>query len=413
MRAGRRRSTLFTGLATLLGLWPQCSPAWGARRSALAISMEAPIFDSTGRGRRVVGFVRRGNAVEIQAQQPRPRCWQGRPGRWYALAGGGFVCDVRDFRVAASKRAIDQRQPDLDALLPYTYARVRNRDALRFKALPPASALESAVTRGQIFDRRLDGDYLVAVDRTVRAGDTSFVRTIRGHYIREDELERFDPPKFKGESLTADLELPLAFVFGTDAPLFCLDGGMRECGRAEKHSRFQVRETRKVDHRLVLTDRSTGVEASHLRVARAIGRPRGVSSRDRWVHIDLSEQTLVAYEGNRAVYATLVSTGKDGFSTPAGLFHTQRKYLTRSMRGRDPVDGVYDVEEVPWVLFYHRGFALHGAYWHDDFGKVRSHGCTNLAPPDARWLYDWLAPPLPRGWHASNEIARGAVYITP
>src|SRR5690606_41101058 len=69
------------------------------------------------------------------------------------------------------------------------------------------------------------------------------------------------------------------------------------------------------------------------------------------------------------------------------------------MRGKDPVDGVYDVEEVPWALFYFRGYAIHGAYWHNNFGRVRSHGCTNLAPLDARWLYEWSSHQVPEGWH--------------
>lgn len=70
------------------------------------------------------------------------------------------------------------------------------------------------------------------------------------------------------------------------------------------------------------------------------------------------------------------------------------------MNATDPIDGFYEVEEVPWTLYYHRGYALHGAYWHTDFGKVRSHGCTNIAPVDARWIYYWSDPEVPPAWHA-------------
>jgi hypothetical protein len=59
------------------------------------------------------------------------------------------------------------------------------------------------------------------------------------------------------------------------------------------------------------------------------------------------------------------------------------------MSGDDPVDGPYDIGEVPWVMYYKDSFAVHGAYWHDVFGVTRSHGCTNLAPADARWLLLW------------------------
>ncbi len=54
-------------------------------------------------------------------------------------------------------------------------------------------------------------------------------------------------------------------------------------------------------------------------------------------------------------------------------------------------------------MYYHHGYALHGAYWHDGFGRVRSHGCTNIAPADARWLYRWTTPTVPRGWHGRRE----------
>jgi hypothetical protein len=84
------------------------------------------------------------------------------------------------------------------------------------------------------------------------------------------------------------------------------------------------------------------------------------------------------------------------------------------MRGEDPVDGPYEVEEVPWTMYYSGGYALHGAYWHDQFGRVRSHGCTNLAPADARWLLRWTDPPLPAGWHSIRPPTRDGgtrVYI--
>ncbi|MBW2162731.1 MAG: L,D-transpeptidase [Deltaproteobacteria bacterium] len=90
---------------------------------------------------------------------------------------------------------------------------------------------------------------------------------------------------------------------------------------------------------------------------------------------------------------------------PAPFAATRSAWCVRpnartTMNATDPIDGFYEVEEVPWTLYYHGGYALHGAYWHTDFGKVRSHGCTNIAPVDARWLYYWSEPEVPAAWHA-------------
>jgi lipoprotein-anchoring transpeptidase ErfK/SrfK len=78
------------------------------------------------------------------------------------------------------------------------------------------------------------------------------------------------------------------------------------------------------------------------------------------------------------------------------------KILSSDMACADPDDpeANYSLQEVPYVQFFDRGVALHGTYWHRDFGRVRSHGCVNLAPLDARWLFDFTRPGLPRGWVA-------------
>jgi hypothetical protein len=82
------------------------------------------------------------------------------------------------------------------------------------------------------------------------------------------------------------------------------------------------------------------------------------------------------------------------------------------MDGSDPVDGDFEVEEVPWTMYYWGSFALHGAYWHDDFGQVRSHGCTNLAPADARWLFEWSSPSVPDGWHGYRNSRGTWVWLS-
>jgi len=378
---------------------------------AVARWLTAPIYDSVRRGRALVGGVRRGNTVRVRRRIRSPRCYEGRRrGRWYELEGGGsYVCSARSFRVTAPPvEPGDQLQPDLTEVLPYRYASVSNKGAPRLSRLPTSSELrllDDPEADTQVVKERMVGDYFVALDRLEEVEGERFYRTVRQEYVREKDLEILEPPKMHGEPLGEAYRLPLAFVYGEDAPLYCLAGEeWAECGVARKHARFVALETFEHEGRqFVRGEGDIAVALDSLRMARKKKRPGKVPAGEKWLHIDLSEQTLVAYEGDRPVYATLVSTGREGYSTPTGLYRTTRKWLTRTMRGKDPVDGVYDVEEVPWVMYYLRGYAVHGAYWHDDFGKVRSHGCTNVAPIDMRWVYEWAALKVPEGWHGTNE----------
>ena len=136
-----------------------------------------------------------------------------------------------------------------------------------------------------------------------------------------------------------------------------------------------------------------------VRIAFAHPRPPAIPAGAKWVHIDLREQVLTAYEGDRLVFATLVSTGKHGDATRAGVFRVYHKAIHAAMHGTDPADP-YFVDEVPHVQYFFRNMALHGTYWHDRFGQRYSHGCVNLSFADAEWLFDWAPPPLPAGWHA-------------
>jgi lipoprotein-anchoring transpeptidase ErfK/SrfK len=109
-------------------------------------------------------------------------------------------------------------------------------------------------------------------------------------------------------------------------------------------------------------------------------------SQRRWIQIDLSEQRLIAWEGRKPVYKVVVSTGKKSTPTRTGVFRIQTKLRKTRMRGRG-----YNVPNVPYTMYYKGGYAIHGAYWHRRFGTPVSHGCVNLPPKHARWLYRWAS----------------------
>jgi len=104
----------------------------------------------------------------------------------------------------------------------------------------------------------------------------------------------------------------------------------------------------------------------------------------KWIDLDLSDQRLVAYVGTVPVYAIRVSTGVSRFPTIKGQFRIYRKLTSTTMAGPG-----YHLPGVPWTMYYDRSFAIHGTYWHNNFGQPMSHGCVNLPTPDAKWLFDW------------------------
>jgi lipoprotein-anchoring transpeptidase ErfK/SrfK len=103
-----------------------------------------------------------------------------------------------------------------------------------------------------------------------------------------------------------------------------------------------------------------------------------------WIDVDLSEQTLYAYDGTVLVASFLVSTGIDAFPTVTGKYHIYAKFRYSDMHGSD-----YYLPNVPWSMYYEDDFSIHGTYWHHNFGIPMSHGCINMDISDAEWLYDW------------------------
>ena len=111
---------------------------------------------------------------------------------------------------------------------------------------------------------------------------------------------------------------------------------------------------------------------------------QGVPEGRRWIEVDISDQSLTAWQGETAVLKTTVSTGKPGWQTLPGTFKVYVKYDETRMTGID-----YDTPDVPWTMYYYQGFAIHGAYWHNNFGTPVSHGCVNLRVDEAKALYEW------------------------
>ncbi len=116
--------------------------------------------------------------------------------------------------------------------------------------------------------------------------------------------------------------------------------------------------------------------------------PEGVSG--RWVAVDLYEQTLIAYEDDAPVYATLIATGLPTTETREGLFEVWARLERDGMSGATGAPNAYALQSVPWVMYFDQDISLHGTYWHDLFGYRQSRGCVNLTISDARFVYQWM-----------------------
>ena len=166
-------------------------------------------------------------------------------------------------------------------------------------------------------------------------------------------------------------------------------------------------------------DNKQYVHSEYVRVVTATPRPDGVAPTEKWIAVNRAEQTVAAYEGDQMVFATLASTGLPWWQTPDGLFRIWLKRRIGDMTGGSPNgDYYYLVEDVPWTMYFHGPYALHAAYWHDDFGYAHSRGCVNLAPYDARWLFDWTSGQVPAGeqdlfFNDDNPGTWVYVYNTP
>lgn len=110
---------------------------------------------------------------------------------------------------------------------------------------------------------------------------------------------------------------------------------------------------------------------------------------DKLITVDTNRQQLTAWEGGKILKQVAVSTGLPQSPTVKGSFAIYTKLRFDDMRGVSPVKGKYYLPNVPYVMYFYQAYALHGTYWHNNFGHRMSNGCVNLRTSDAQWLYNW------------------------
>lgn len=423
-----------------------------------SIGRETQIYAEPNYDARRIGYMRFGAAVRRTSS---PQSSRSCPGGWHGIQPTGFVCvNGRTATLDANHPLlqVSMVQPDRMASLPYSYAIARRGAPAMFGFAPigvgrPSRSFSKRLlssfdkmqthalpdwwrTSHEIFGfQRSKADPLIgsglvggglALLGFYEDADMLFAVTPELELVTTEALEAAKVSTFAGIAFQAEQALPAAFVMSGSAWLF---RGDPRTGKQEPLRQLKRREVilldpdqaREPSRDWLRTRDGQWLRASGLRIVEARTEwPEWARSGQPWVDVSINQQTLVAYEGTRVAYATLVSTGVDGLLDPAttkstkmGTFRILSKHLTATMNGED-AEGSYEMREVPWVQYFSEGYALHGAYWHDGFGQPRSHGCINLSPVDARWLFHFTNPGLPQNWHGTVLREKSAtVYVHP
>ena len=395
-----------------------------------------------------VGWLRVGSRVRLA---PDPTRAEGCASGFYRIHPRGYACAGQGITVGETPPVapFESPPPPRDAALPFTYYLVKepmvpvyhrlpSRDDQRAAAAYAARYLEllaqdehraERFRAGQLGGHELTQPAVVAsfLDRGFFLASTGvevrafrrFVRTMTGGYVKEAQLEQREGPDYHGVDLDAEHTLPMAFTLRTSHPLIRRDrddGSIRwiDDPDAEAIPRRTpltgwLGKHRVGDDIMHELEGDRFLQAWSVGVASRIDPPFSVEDDEPWVHVGLSEQTLVVYRGHTPVYVTLVSSGLPGHDTPTGVFSIQKKFISDTMANLGEENGGdrYRIEDVPWTQYFEGSVALHGAFWHNGFGLRHSHGCVNLAPADAHRVWNETWPVIPQGWQGVSTDDTG------
>lgn len=335
-------------------------------------------------------------------------------GRWYLIGAAAWICD-RYVRLSSWPPSVEGLVTVGDDALPYRYYFVGPDGSFGYTSLHLAEE--------RIPDSQLEPGFAVALRRVeTRTDGESYGLTSHDLWIPLRDLRPAHPSTFRGTSLST--ETPLAsqtgWVFRAQAFVHRAPGGARTGEKLPRRAAVTLEGEKRAQGQLWLSLGSDRwVRAADVRRPSIAPMPTELLPGERWLDVDTKNQVLVAYEGHQPVFATLVSTGKGApgseQATPRGAHRIWVKLVSTDMTNLERVDAErnYAIEDVPWVMFFLRGYGLHAAFWHDDFGNARSQGCVNLSPLDARHLFEWAGPELPKGWHAVHPTPhdRGTLVV--
>ena len=254
-------------------------------------------------------------------------------------------------------------------------------------------------------------------DEIIKFRNRQWLKINSDEFIERRFLAFHRPPTFRGVRIDGkEVTLPFIWLILDTTPSRVPGGPIDyNAPTIKRYSRFSVKRVKYVDGEdWYEVGKNKWINQKRVALVTTHSRPQEVGEGEKWIYVDLYEQTLVAYEGDRPVYATLISSGIKRFPTVEGLFRIWLKVESKKMSGEEHTQDYYYLEDVPWQMYFYSGYAIHSSYWHDRFGIRQSSGCVNVAPYDAWWLFQWTEPRLKDGEkmvRASRKRPGTWVYI--
>jgi hypothetical protein len=224
----------------------------------------------------------------------------------------------------------------------------------------------------------------------------SWYKLNQDEYIRTEDAVPVEVSEFHGVEITVQPERPFGWIVENVTPSNEPDGEPNEAyAEMTRFTFFEVYEAQIGEEDWLWYEVGGGrwIRQTYVSLVDVNDRPEDVGVNEYWVEVDLYEQTFAAYEGDRMVYAGLVSSGLNRWPTREGIFQVWSRYLQNKMSGAEGEIDYYYIEDVPYIMYFDRlnEIALHGAFWHDRYGYKHSHGCVNMPPLDAEWVFYWSA----------------------
>ncbi len=432
------------------------------------------IHEQPRNGKNPLGYVRLGQSVALRSEAPVKGT--GCSGSYYPVEPYGWVCLDRRASIERSSRwlrAMAELAPR-NSLMPFDFA--LSNGAPMYRRLPSSVEVER---EGKIFGKAGSfkpqswgnrGHERLAEARAVEAstalpwffanggsaGDANPLETLRrqiphgsmlayqgsfshegrtyllssdGTLVPADRVRPFRVSEFRGVEIGKDGALPIAFFRAKPRPKF------RRVGEAFEPTgeSFGARSWIGIDDsapavevfgkRYLATRQSAGADVIWVReddatvIRERKEPPIGVAAGSKWLMHSITQGTLIAYEGKRAVFATLASPGAGGVpikgkdpikmsTTPLGVYRVTFKHGATTMSPEYGENRKFWIADVPYTQYFNAPFALHTAYWHEEFGEPMSAGCVNVSPRDGKWLHDWTTPTVPAGWGGAGPGGR-------
>jgi hypothetical protein len=365
-----------------------------------ALLDRTPIYAAASDAAPQLGYLHAGARVARSARAyENDRCTEG----WYAVEPRGYVCTEKAATLDAQHPTLlaMSLQPDLEAALPYVYARTTKVTPL----------LENDGNKGVLLRGRVGKSTVMAIVGSWTAPDESRepVRLglkLDGAFVRADDLVAAEGSSFAGLELDGAEALPVAFVVRRGVRSWRLEKDSAEKGDLlDYHARLRLTGRFRTIEGKQFYATSDERWVRHEDVSMVLARsewPEFAKDGQKWLDVSIVTGTLVAYEGRRPVYTTLVSVGRDRLGEPSesastarGTFRVVSKQITR--RGDDSDSAA--LLDAPWALELESKQWLLASPRHDRFGIEHTDGDIEVSPADGAWLFRFAAPDLPKGWH--------------